>query len=186
MGPTIIARNYAETLFALAEKNGGMATVEAYASAIEEVAEMLRDEPALRRFLETPRVSLDEKKAALRKAFTGRSDDAFLRFLLIVLEKRRQTLLMEIAAEYQDLLDKAKGRVRARVTLSEEPDEALERGIVETLQNRLGKAVLAEFEVDPALLGGVVVRVGDEILDGSLRSRLATVRRQMMRAEIQN
>jgi len=186
VGPTIIARNYAETLYALAEKNGGMATVEEYASAIEEVAEMLRDEPTLRRFLETPRVTLDAKKAALRQAFTGRSDERFLRFLLIVLEKRRQSLLIEIAAEYRVLLDEAKGRVRAKVTLSEEPDEALERGIVETLQDRLGKAVLAEFQVDPTMLGGVIVRVGDEILDGSLRSRLVTVRRQMMRAEIQN
>ncbi len=186
MGPTIIARNYAETLYALAEKGDGMATVESYARAIAEIAEMLQSEPKLQHFLETPRVGLEEKKAAVRKALGGRSDDQFLRFLLIVLEKRRQSLLVEIAAEYRTLLDEAKGRVRATVTLSEEPDAALERGIVEALESRLGKSVLAEFQVDTTMLGGVVVRVGDEILDGSLRSRLGTVRRQMMRAEIQN
>ncbi|HET7275910.1 MAG TPA: ATP synthase F1 subunit delta [Longimicrobiaceae bacterium] len=184
MGPTIIARNYAETLFALAHQNGGMTTAEEYADSIAEVAEMLRDEPRLRRFLETPRVPLRAKQAAIREAFGDRSDEGFIRFLLVVLEKRRQSLLKEIASEYQGLMDEAKDRVRAEVFLAQMPDGDLEREIVQSLENGLGKSVIAEFQADPEILGGVVIRVGDQIFDGSLRRHLVAMRRRMVRAEI--
>jgi F0F1-type ATP synthase delta subunit len=91
MGPTIIARNYAETLLTLAQGEGGDRAVDAYGSALDEVAELLRQEPRIREFLETPRVSTDERKRAIRGTFEGRVPEPFLRFLLVVVDKRRQT-----------------------------------------------------------------------------------------------
>ena len=70
------------------------------------------------------------------------------------------------------------------MTVAREPDEALQEEIVAALERRLGQEVVAEFRVDPALLGGVVIRVGGEILDGSLRRRAAGLRRQMLRAKL--
>ncbi len=184
MASTIIGRNYAETLFELASRHGGDATVDEFARAIEEVATLLDEEPLVREFLETPRVDVEAKQRAIQASFGGRVPDLFLRFLLVVVAKRRQGALREIARQYHALVDAARGRARAEVTVAREPDEALQEEIVAALERRLGQEVVAEFRVDPALLGGVVIRVGGEILDGSLRRRAAGLRRQMLRAKL--
>lgn len=184
MVSSIIARNYAETLLALAQRHGDDATVDEYGAAIEQVAELLHHEPSIREFLETPRVDVEAKKSALKASFQGRIPEAVLRFLLVVLEKRRQGALRGIASEYHRLVDEARGRVRAEVTLARDPDAELRREIVESLERRLGRTVLAEFQVDPSLGGGVVIRAGGEILDGSLRRRAAGLRRRLLEARI--
>lgn len=180
MGPTIIARNYAETLLDLARRNGGEPTVDEFATAMDEVADLLRREPRVERFLATPRIGADEKKQAVRSAFGGRVPELLLRFLLVVIEKRRQGLLRRIAEEYHALVDEARGRVRAEITLAAPADEVMEREIVASLERKLGKTVVPRFAVDPALLGGLLVRVGDQILDGSVRRRLHDLRRHML------
>jgi F-type H+-transporting ATPase subunit delta len=180
----VIARNYAETLFALAERHGGRATAEEFLRHVEDLAALLEREPRVREFLETPRVSAEEKKQALRAALAGRTPELFLRFVLVVVEKRRQAILREIASAYRDLVDEMMGRIRVSVAISHAPDAALQEEIRRALEGRLGKAVIPTFTVDPDLLGGVVVRIGDQILDGSIRSRAAHLRRRLLETEL--
>lgn len=184
MRAQVIARNYAETLLALAQRHGGAATAEEYLRALDDLAGLLEREPRVRKFLETPRVSGEEKKRALRAALAGRVPEMFLRFVMVVVEKRRQGLLREIAVAYRDLIDEMLGRVRVSVAISHAPDAALQEEILRALAARFGKTVIAEFTVDPDLLGGMVVRVGDEIVDGSVRSRAAHLRRRLLEAEL--
>lgn len=179
-----IARNYADTLLALAERNGGRGTAEEYLRAIEDLAALLEHEPRVREFLETPRVTEAQKREALRATLAGRVPDLFLRFVLVVVEKRRQTLFPEIAAAYRERVDEMLGRVRVHVALSHPADEALRQEIERSLEARIGKTVIADYTVDPELLGGIVVRVGDQILDGSVRSRAAGLRRRLKEAQI--
>lgn len=184
MRAEIIARNYAETLLALAERHGGADGLESFGRAADELAMLLRADPRTRQFLETPRVSPDEKKAALQRALAGRAPEMFVRFVMVLTDKRRQALLPEIAAAYRDLVDERMGRVRVHVTISHEPDAALQAEIGNSLADRLGKTVIPTFTVDPELLGGLVVRVGDQILDGSVRTRAAQLRRRMLSAAL--
>ncbi|HEX2095025.1 MAG TPA: ATP synthase F1 subunit delta [Longimicrobiaceae bacterium] len=179
-----IARNYAETLLALAERHGGAKTAEEFLRAIEDLADLLEREPRIRQFLATPRISGEERKQVLRGALFGRVPDLFLRFVLVVVEKRRQTLFREIAAAYRALVDETMGRIRVSVTVSHQPDAALADEIRRGLETRLGKVVVPTFTVDPELLGGVVVRVGDQILDGSIRSRAMNLRRRLLDTEL--
>ena len=180
MGPTIIARNYAETLLELARRTGGKPAVDEFAESLDVVAELLEREPRLREFLETPRIDTEARKRTVRSAFEGRVPEPFLRFLLVVVEKRRQPLLGAIAREYSTLVDEMHGRVRAHVTVVREPDAGLRDEIVAALEKRLGKRVVATFVTDPSLVGGLVIRVGDQLYDGSLRRRIVGMRRKMM------
>jgi F-type H+-transporting ATPase subunit delta len=180
MGPQIIARNYAETLLALANRHGGDATVDQYGVAIDEVAELLEKEPLVREFLETPRVDLATKERALQASFGGRVPDLFLRFLIVVVQKRRQGVLRAIAQEYHNLVDESRGRVRAEIILAREADAGLQQEIVTGLERRLGRTVVPIFRIDPSLMGGIIIRVGGQILDGSLRRRTAGLRQRLL------
>lgn len=180
MGPTIIARNYAETLLALARRHGGDATVDEYASALDDVTRIMREDRRVSGFLSSPRIDPGTRKRVLRQAFEGRVPELFQRFLLVVVEKRRQMLLPVIAEEYRALVDEARGRVRADVRIAREPGETLREEIVASLERRVGKSVIATFRVDPSIVGGVVIRVGDQILDGSVRQRVTNLRRRLM------
>ena len=82
------------------------------------------------------------------------------------------------------LVDELRGRVRAHVTLRHEPDAAMRQQVVESLQKRLGREVVATFVADPELVGGILIRVGDQLYDGSLRRRIAGMRRRMMSAAV--
>lgn len=179
-----IARNYADTLLALAERHGGRPTAEEFLRAIEDLAALLQNEPRVREFLETPRVTGAQKQHALRASLTGRVPELFLRFALVVLEKGRQSLFGEIALAYRDRVDEMLGRARVDVVISHAPDPALQAEIVRALEARLGKTVIADFSVDPELLGGMIVRLGDQILDGSIRSRAAGLRRRLLEVEM--
>lgn len=184
MRSELIARNYAETLLDLADRNGGAAAMDQFAAALDEVAGLVQSDPRVRQFLETPRVPAAEKKRALRAALAGRAPELFLRFVSVLVDKRRQTLLPEIADAFRGLVDERMGRVRVQVAISHLPDEALQAEIGNALALRLGRTVIPTFTVDPELLGGMVVQVGDEILDGSVRSSAARLRRAMMAAQL--
>ena len=179
MRSEIIARNYADTLLELARRQGGDA-VEAYLGSLDALDALLGSEPRVREFLETPRIGADAKKDALRAALGGRVPELFLRFVLVVVDKRRQGLFPDIAAAYRARVDELMGRVRVSVAISHAPDAALQDEIRRALELRLGKAVIPTFTVEPELLGGMVARVGDQILDGSLQSRAAQLRRHLM------
>ena len=92
-------------------------------------------------------------------------------------------MLGEIAQEYQALVDSKENRVHAGVTLTAAPDDALQKQIIERLTKVLGKEVRAHFRADGAILGGVVVRVGDRVYDGSLKRRLNILKRRMLTGE---
>jgi F-type H+-transporting ATPase subunit delta len=176
----IIARNYAETLLELADRNGGADTMERFGAALNELALLLASDQRVREFLGTPRVGAAAKQEVLARALDGKAPELFVRFVTVVLGNRRQGLLVDIAREYARLVDERMGRVRVAITISHEPDAKLEKEIRQALEKRTGREVIPAFTVDPELLGGMVVHLGDEILDSSVRSRMAGLRRRLL------
>lgn len=172
-----IARNYAEALFAAARASGRVAE---YGELIDAVAGAITSDRRIAIVLDSPRVSKAKKSQLLADALEGRAPAEFVRFLQAVVRRGRQGLIVEIAAEYEELMDVALNRVHAGVTLAAEPDTRLRQDILERLSAILGKEVRGRFRSDPAILGGVMVRVGDRVYDGSLRRRLNLVRLRML------
>jgi len=176
-----IARSYADTLFALAERHEG---TETFGDGIETVARLLEENPRFRLFLETPRIADADKKAVIRKAFATALPRGLVSFLLITVDKRRQRLLREIAREYRALLDEHAGRAHVEVTVARPVDESTLEMLTRRLTTLLGKQAIPHLRVKPELLGGVVVRTGDTIYDGSVRRSLEGMRRLLLRAEL--
>jgi len=171
-----IARNYAEALFELGERSGQTAR---YADLIDAVAAAVETTPVIQGVLMSPRVPKAEKARLLGAALRDVPRE-FVLFLQALVKRGRQQLLREIATEYYGLLDLKLNRVRAGVTLARPVDEALKRSIADALGRQLGKEVLPFFSVDPEILGGTIVRVGERVHDGSLRRRLVKLRRHLL------
>lgn len=174
MKSVTIARNYAEALFAAGDKFGPL---------LDAVAGAIAADERIATALESPRVSKTAKAGILERGLKGEAPREFVRFLQAVVRRGRQGLLGEIAQEYQVLLDEKLNRVHAGVTLSTEPDARTEKQVIERLTKALGREVRAYFRSDPKILGGVVVRVGDRIFDGSVRRRLTALQRRMLTGE---
>ena len=177
-----IARNYAEALF-LAGEAAGDAAVERYGRLLDAVSGAIQADERIAVALDSPRVAKATKSALLARALSGVAPPEFVRFLQAVVRRGRQGLFGEIAHEYQGLVDVKLNRVHAGVTLPREPDPGLEREIVDRLGAAFGKEIRAHFRADRSILGGLVVRVGDRVFDGSLRRKLAVLRRRMLTGE---
>ena len=174
--PTI-ARNYAGALVSLAGKAKDLA---GWGTMISDVADAIARDERLRLFLESPRVAVGQKNDVIAKAFQDRMPRLFVRFLQSVIRHRRHALIPQIAIEYQTLVDELEGRVHAHVTVSREPDSKLEKTVSDRLSKVLGKSVVPHFIVDETILGGTIVRIGDTVMDGSVRRRLTRLRQRMM------
>lgn len=168
-----IARNYAEALLALAGKakdpTGWGVLVSALGDAVSQ-------DDALRRFLEAPQISAAAKNVVLGKALADQAPKTFVRFVQKLVSNRRQMLLPEIAVEYHNLLDAVEGRVHARVTVARPYDATATAALTAALTTALKKTVVPHLTVDERIIGGVVVRVGDTVMDGSVRRRLGRLR----------
>ena len=176
MRPATIARNYAEALFDLGEKSG---QTELYAALLDGVASAVELEPTVHAVLMSPRVTKPAKSRLLAAALPDAPRE-FVVFLQAVVKRGRQGLFRHIATEFMTLLDVRMNRVRAGITLAREPDETVRRAIADGLRQALKKDVIPSYRVDPEILGGVVVRVGDRVFDGSVRRRVTKLRRLLL------
>lgn len=177
MRDSTIARNYAETLLVLATRAEDL---RGWGRMLSDVATAMQENPTLRLFLESPKVSAAQKNEVIGKAFSDRMPRLMMRFIQSLVSHRRQMLIPEIAEEYLNLVDAAEGRIHARVTVARETDDAGRDAIASQLSRVFGKDVVPHLTVDPAIMGGVIVHVGDTVLDGSVRKRLSSLRRRML------
>lgn len=176
-----VARNYAETLFELASRNDAL---QQYGDAIETVAKLIDEDPKFGLFMETPRIDDAEKKVVVKKVFGDVMPKHVVNFVLVTIDKRRQRLLRSIAQQYHSLLDAHMGREHVQVTVARPLDDTTREVITEKLSAALGKDAIPHVRVDAGIVGGLVVRTGDTIYDGSIRRRLDGMRRRLLSAEL--
>jgi F-type H+-transporting ATPase subunit delta len=177
MRDTTIAKIYAEALLELARR---AEDPPGWGKLIRDVANGMQDDVTVQRFLESPKVSAAQKNEVFFQALGDRVPRHFLRFLQTLVRKRRQMLIPEISVEYDQLLDIHENRVHANVTVARETSSVDEARIAEQLSRVVGKTVIPHMNVNPAILGGVVVKIGDTVMDGSVRRRLARLKSQIL------
>jgi F-type H+-transporting ATPase subunit delta len=166
-----VARRYAQAYFDLAQEAG---EIEAWGQELAEVAAMLSD-PEVARALANPRLRAEQRAALVASLLEGRSRHVG-NLVRLLLERGRIAALPLVVTHYRRLADRASGVLRAEVIAAVPVDEAAAQLIKRTLTERLGGEVQTEVRQDPGIIGGLVIRIGDRVIDGSVRTRLQQLR----------
>ena len=173
-----IAEVYARALFEVAKERDILDEIHddlgAFTKALDENRELAV-------FFFSPYFSSEEKKNGLKRAVTG-ADPIFMNFLETLLERHRMPVIFRIRARFEQLWDEEKKLLPVEITSSVELDKAIVQSIGERIGEQTGQKVELSSKVDPEILGGLVVRVGNFVLDASIRNRLNQLRKQVARA----
>jgi len=173
-----VARRYARALFSIGVDRGSF---EQLGQELEAFVDLWAGSLELRQALENPIFKSAEKRGVLEGLLPRVAPTQDVRtFVLLLLDRRRLTAVKSIARAYGELVDLHTGRVRAHVTSAQPLGPAELERVRQSLARRTGKQIVLEAAVDPALIGGVVARVGDLVIDGSLRTQLGTLRDKLL------
>jgi F-type H+-transporting ATPase subunit delta len=172
------ARVYAEALFAAGEDRGKINELQ---EQLGQFADAVDGDRELQVFLFSPYLSSQDKKDGLARAVTG-AEPEFVNFLELLIEKGRMPEIFQIRRDYDELWKKANRRLDVTVTSAIELDPSVVGKIGEEVERQTGEKVELSSEVDDGILGGIVLRVGNMVLDASIRTRLEKLRKSVASA----
>jgi F-type H+-transporting ATPase subunit delta len=173
-----IAPVYARSLFEAAQDADKLETVR---DQLGEIAEAIDGERQLQVFFFSPYLTSEDKKEGLSKAITG-ADDLVVNFLELLIENHRMPVIFKIRREFETLWDEENRLLPVTITSAVELDRKTVKQIGDQIAEQTDRKVELSTEVDPDVLGGLVVRVGNTVLDASVRRRLENLRREVARA----
>lgn len=174
-----VARVYAQSLFELAETAGGQAAIEETADELESIVELSRSDRTFGEFLTSSILAADKRAGSLRAIFAGRISERTLRFLLVLNDKGRLGRLESIAEAFDMLLQEKFGRVEVGVWTATPADAATLDAIRDRLRAALKREPVLHASVDESMLGGIRLQVGDQLIDGSVATRLRRMKEQL-------
>ncbi len=179
----VAATRYAQALFEIARGLHQDAEIE---EELESLSQALKQSPQMEKFLNRPHIHRDEKRKLLQKIYQERRHEIYetlLDFFTLLFEKGRFGLIHEIAVSFKRIADEAQGQgiaeLRSAVTL----DAATEARIVSNLEKLAGYKITVKKEVDPTLIGGVVIRVKNKIIDGSIKHRIEVLKKELTKIQ---
>ena len=168
--PSPTALRYARALFALAEERG---VTDAIGEELAALGELIAGNDELRRLIANPLIDAARQRAVFDALLNkAKASELLVNFVRVVTHNRRLALLPQMIAAYVHLQAEARGETAAEVTSAVALSAGQERKIAALLKEALGKEVRLESRVDPAILGGLVLRIGSRMIDASLRTRL--------------
>ncbi len=183
MTGNIAARRYARALFALGRKTG-LPELESYAVSLGTVRSALAESPDLVRVFKNPIFTNEEKKAVIEKlAAKLKLKGAILNFFRLLADKDRLRELEGISVIFGQLLDAEKGVVRGELLTAVPLDTEKRNAVIKQLEKKAKRSLSLEFGVSPEILGGVVLKVGDQVMDASLRAQLSILKDTIKRGE---
>jgi len=177
MAELAVVRRYANALFSAASAAGNVDQVENELGAVHQV---LRTVPRLQKVLQAPTIAGERKKALLKTAFAGQVGPLTARFLDLVVDRRRESILRDIHTEFHRLANSARNILPVGVISATPLTDAEQDALAAALARRTGKRVVLRVEIDPQILGGLMLRMGDTVIDGSVRSRLEQLRTRLL------
>lgn len=170
MKQKVVAQRYAGALFDLAKESRQEAK---FGSALDDIVEMTKSHPDFLRILQHPVIKREDKKQLLHKLFSSRLPEELFHFLLLLVDKKREDYLCEIAAEFTRLLNLHNQTIITQVVTAAPMTPKTQSLLQKQLEGYLDQQVVMNCDTDPSLLGGVTIKIGDRLIDGSVRTRLS-------------
>ncbi|MEM6393174.1 MAG: ATP synthase F1 subunit delta [Planctomycetota bacterium] len=174
-----VSRVYAKSLFELADEAGKLDVI---AGQVESLGELLGESPELRNLLENPAVSSQTRADTINRVFGGRADDLLVKFLLVLNAKDRLATLPGITAAFGHLMDERSGRLPVEVTFANPPSDAELGRVRDQVSASTGKQAQLTVQIDPDIIGGVRLRIGDQLIDATVAARLRRLQHQLSTA----
>ena len=172
-----VARRYAQALYDIAMEAN---LLDQFESELKALADAISGSPDIQKVLYHPQIGIADKKELLHKVFEGRFSAHIQSFVDMVIDRRRQNLIIDIYQEFKRMADAARNIVEAQVKSAVALDEAQKGKLQINLSRLTGKSIRLVAQVDPSLIGGVVVKIGDRVIDGSVAGRLAKLRETLV------
>ena len=173
-----IAEVYARSLFEVAKEHDLLDDVR---DQLGQFADALNDNREVAIYFFSPYFSTEEKKSGLKKLISG-AEEVFMNFLEALIERHRMPVIFRIRARYDELWDEENQLLPVEVTSAVELDKSTISSIGDRIGEQTGQAIELSSRVDPEILGGIVLRVGNFVLDASIRNRLNQLRKQVAQA----
>jgi F-type H+-transporting ATPase subunit delta len=164
-----VAKRYAKALFDLAQEQGNIAQVEEDLNA---VVSIIRQNAELNQVLMHPNIGVNEKTNLLKQLFEGKVTDAVLGTILLLVSRGREEVLPYVLADFVQIASEAMNLATAFVSAPYELSDADKATVAEQFGKLTGKAIRVQTTIDKSLLGGITVRIGDRLYDGSLSGKL--------------
>ena len=178
----LVSKTYGDALFELAKEQD---KIDDFAKEVKSVQTALAQNPEFSKLMNHPKVGKDEKLQVVKEVFETRADKELVGFLRLVVEKDRYTEIDAILAYFTDRVKEEKGigvaYVTSAVKLSEIQKKLVEEKLIETTSY---KEMEMNFSVDESLIGGLVIRIGDKVVDSSIKSKLSELTKQLMNIQL--
>ncbi len=171
-----VGTRYAEALFKIAEREDLVDTIE---QELKEVDTVIQSSQDLRKILYHPQISAEEKKGLLITLLEDKVSTVTMDFLKLLVEKQRDQYFSNIVRYYVELANNARKVNQAQISSVVELEAAEKKQLENLLSKITGKKIKTSYIVDPSLIGGVVVHIGDRVIDGSIRTRLDTLKKHL-------
>lgn len=176
-----VAKKYSTALFNIVKEKGLLD--QAY-EQFEDLDNLIKSDDTLLDFLLAPHILDQHKLALVRDVFGPRLEPLFLEFLLVLVDKHRIGFLHEIIEEFRARVAEERNMVVARITTTKPLTEMDRKNLITRLESKTSKSVELEEKVDPAILGGMIVILGDQIIDGSVKHHLTLLRDELMKLKV--
>jgi len=165
----LVSKTYSDALFEVAVESN---KVDLLRDELNFIVDAFNEYPKLFEIFVTPKVHIDEKKSVFEETFGKQVSEEIMNFIKVLLDKKRGDSIKEIASEFARKVDGHQGVVSAVIESAIELDEAQKDTLKSKLSNMTGKEIRIENKITPEVLGGIVVRIGDKIIDGSVKKKL--------------
>lgn len=172
----LVSKTYAGAFFDIAQEIG---KEEEYFEELKELDKIFSLHGDLMTFLKSPVFSKEEKKKLLAEIFSGKVSEYAMNFLKVLVDKGRIGLFAEIASTYKTMLYRKKNMEEVTAITAVAMTQEMKDALTQKLNTSLGKDVILQNKVDPSILGGVVLKIGNEQIDGSVKNRLETIKKEL-------
>jgi len=178
-----VSRVYASSLVEIGQEKNVLDQLE---EEIKIISDIISEDNDLKNFLASPGITKKSKKDFFGKVFSGNVSEFTVNFLNLLLENDRQTAIPEIYEAMTELIDEVNNRLRVSLITRYEVDEASKNAIIEKLAKRFNKEIILREEIREDILGGIIIKIGDLVIDGSLLKDLKNIRNNLLNSKVRS